>query len=583
MATNFQLKFFKGAVAPSLPSKGSIFFCTEDRTVRVYNGSEWEKFAGLVNANLNGEVLEITNSKGEVVSVNLAAYAKVADMTIALEAINKTLGEHGTSIAAAQKAADDAQAHSEGVAGDLATEVENRGKEITRVEGLVTAEETRAKAEEAKNAKAAKDADDKAANAQSYAEGVNTALGQEVERATKAEGELDGRIATLETAVGTGGSVDTKIDNAIKALDSEKSASSANVTVKVAQVDGKIDSVEVSQSDIASASTLATEMERVAAREVVIDAKIAALDSTEEGAKGRVTILEEQVRALNAATHFEGKVEWNPVGENKVVEGYESGDIVIYGNKEFIFDGTNWIELGDTTEEGNRLTALEGLVGSTSVSDQIDAKIAALDATVGSATVAEGKHVAVEVVEVDGKLTAVNVAESDIASAAKLSEVESEVDLNTAAVADYKTRIEALEGTAGALGTTYVKIADYNVDKAAAQQKHADLQGEIDAAEGRLDTVEAAITRLDGEQATQNQQIAAADAKGAQGIADAAAALAEAQKRVSKVSGDADVAASTTGTEVALSLNKATSVDANSELAVTSKAVYDALCWVEFN
>lgn len=580
MATNFQLKFFKGAVAPSLPSKGSIFFCTEDHTVRVYNGSEWEKFAGLVNASLTGEVLEITNSKGEKVSVNLAAYAKVADMTAALEAINGTLSSHNTRIEAAQKAADDAQAHSEGVADDLAQEVKDRAAAVKEVADNLAAEAVRADAAEKANAAAAAAADKKAADAQSYAEGVNTALGQEVTRATNAEGELSGRIATLETAVGTGGSVDTKIDNAIKALDSEKSASSANVTVKVAQVDGKIDSIEVSQSDIASANTLSTEMARVAAREVAVDARIAALDSTEEGAKGRVTILEEQVSALNAATHFEGKVEWNPVGENKVVEGYDAGDIVIYGNKEFIFDGTNWIELGDTTEEGNRISALESLVGSVAVATQISNAVNALDADVTST---EGKNVTVQVVETDGKIVDVVVSENDIASAAKLSEIEAEVDLNTAAVADHKSRIESLEGTASALGTTYVKVADYNADKAAAQQKHADLQGEIDTAEGRLDTVEAAITRLDGEQATQNQAISAADAKGAQGIADAAAALAEAQKRVSKVSGDADVAASTTGTEVALSLNKATSVDASSELAVTSKAVYDALCWVEFN
>lgn len=48
-------------------------------------------------------------------------------------------------------------------------------------------------------------------------------------------------------------------------------------------------------------------------------------------------------------------------------------------------------------------------------------KIAALDATVGSKTVASGKHVAVQVVEADGKLTGLTVTESDIASASALS------------------------------------------------------------------------------------------------------------------------------------------------------------------
>ena len=36
-----------------------------------------------------------------------------------------------------------------------------------------------------------------------------------------------------------------------------------------------------------------------------------------------------------------------------------NGDIVIYGNKEFIWNGSAWAELGDTTAESNRITALE--------------------------------------------------------------------------------------------------------------------------------------------------------------------------------------------------------------------------------
>ena len=47
---------------------------------------------------------------------------------------------------------------------------------------------------------------------------------------------------------------------------------------------------------------------------------------------------------------------------------------------------------------------------------RIGEEIAKLDATAGATTVAEGNHVAVQVVEADGKITAVNVTESDIAS-----------------------------------------------------------------------------------------------------------------------------------------------------------------------
>ena len=45
-----------------------------------------------------------------------------------------------------------------------------------------------------------------------------------------------------------------------------------------------------------------------------------------------------------------------------------NGDIVIVGNKEYIYDSANtgnkWIELGDTTEEGNRISAIEKVLGN---------------------------------------------------------------------------------------------------------------------------------------------------------------------------------------------------------------------------
>lgn len=53
--------------------------------------------------------------------------------------------------------------------------------------------------------------------------------------------------------------------------------------------------------------------------------------------------------------------------------------------------------------------------------NQITGSIDALDATVGSTTVDTGKHVAVQVAEIDGKLTDVTVTESDIASATALT------------------------------------------------------------------------------------------------------------------------------------------------------------------
>ena len=71
---------------------------------------------------------------------------------------------------------------------------------------------------------------------------------------------VEGVLSEIQNSIGTGGSVGTQITNAINALDSEKSGSSTSnhITVGVKQVDGKITSVTVSDSDIASATLLGT-------------------------------------------------------------------------------------------------------------------------------------------------------------------------------------------------------------------------------------------------------------------------------------------------------------------------------------
>ena len=87
MATNKQLKFFKGASAPAAPAPGMIWFCTTDRTIRVYTGSEWEKYSGLVNAEWVAEdkKLNITSANGTVTTLDLSDCASASDITSKLK------------------------------------------------------------------------------------------------------------------------------------------------------------------------------------------------------------------------------------------------------------------------------------------------------------------------------------------------------------------------------------------------------------------------------------------------------------------------------------------------------------------
>ena len=74
------------------------------------------------------------------------------------------------------------------------------------------------------------------------------------------EGALLEIKTSLDNAIGTGGSVETQITNKINALNSEESGTSTShhITVGVKQAAGKITSVTVSDSDIASAELLGT-------------------------------------------------------------------------------------------------------------------------------------------------------------------------------------------------------------------------------------------------------------------------------------------------------------------------------------
>ena len=84
----------------------------------------------------------------------------------------------------------------------------------------------------------------------------------------------------------------------------------------------------------------------------------------------------------------------------------------------------------DSTIAGVAQSLVDGAEVATKVATFTNARIreeiAKLDATAGVTTIAEGNHVAVQVVETDGKITGVNVNEKDIASAIALTTETSE-------------------------------------------------------------------------------------------------------------------------------------------------------------
>lgn len=596
MATNNQIKFYKGQNAPAAPAAGMIWFSTLDLTIRVYTGTEWEKYAGLVDASWNGtdKKLVITNAAGTTTTLDLSDCASASDISARLTTINNTLTDHDGRITAAQNAADAAQQAADIADGKAVKEAEDRANEITRVESLILAEAATARAAEDANAKAAKAADEKAAAAQTYAEGVNTDLGQEITRATTEEGRIAGLVGAEEArAKGVENELRNLIGTAASGATTEvkKDSSAAHITVAETEGDNGQKIYTIGENDIASAQDLANEISDRAADEEAIVNRIALLDA--EGT-GRISVLEGKVEALSSATHFVG------VKDELPTSGAD-GDIVIVGNKEYIYDSTHdpkWIELGDTTAESGRISTLENLVGTTSVQYQISNAISGALSGLSDESKDSGDAnlVKVTVNQADGNVTGVVVDDTNLDEAFKTTNAA--VALNTTAVADHKTRIETLESTSNSLASTYVAKTDYTNDKRAFEQKHTDLQLEIDDAEDRLDIVESDIDDL--QTGTGLADAAAPDYAGANYIAESATMVAadmalDAKIKeledfksslnvgVTSVSGDADVKANPTTGDVSLSLNKATAVTSGDTKVVTSDAVYEAMCWVEFN
>lgn len=573
MATNTQIKFIKGASAPAVPVAGMIWFNTANRTIQVYNGTDWEKYAGLVDANwdASNRSLVLTNAKGETITIDkLASTEAIASEIQRLEGL----------ITNAQSAANAAQADADALEeklGDGFSKDSTVAAQLAAVKTTADAAAVKTVVDAALESKADKTqvATDIAAaksGAEATASADATSKANAAEAAAKGHADslntaMDSRVAALESAIGENGSVDQAIADAIGALDTPEAGVTGNgsfVNVTVKQVDGKVTEVSVAESDIAKASDLTAETNARTAAEEALGNRITALDAE---TTGRVSVLEDQVAALNAATHFEGVVEGETFEDAIAASGktFEAGDIVIYGSKEYIFDSEDWIELGDTTAEQGRLSALEGW--QTTASQQIADNKANIEANDGDITALQNRAKAIEDNITNNIATKEELTAAQTAINADIQENANAITALQGVDTGFETRIKANEDA--------IKAIDEELDSMATSET-------VNNINTRLGAVESAIERLDGEQDTQDEAIAAAAAKGQQGIDDAAAALAKANEKVASVSAGEFI--SIGGTATAPSVGAITAdIAENANGLAKASDVFNALCWVEFN
>ena len=353
-----------------------------------------------------------------------------------IDALQAAIAEDGSvtaDIAAAQKAADDAAA-----AAKAAQDTADAKTTMAEVEAKDYA--TKAEAQAYANAK-----DEAIAAAQSAAEAASVLAG------TKATmDEVNAAIA------GAGHAVKTEVDQAIAGVESAyKAADSALETKLQGNIDKKVDqsAYDAKVAELAGADTTL---------QGNIDKAVEALEGADEAQVARIEALEGTITGLSGAMHFKGVETSLPTGEN-LSETYADGDVIIVGEKEYVFNSGAFVEFGDVSAEGDRIAALENTVGDADsglVKGVADNK-AAIEAEVKRAGDAEtalsGRLDALEAIDHDhtnkdilDDITAEKVAAWDGAQAA--AEATASAALS-AAKTELEGKITAASNAAGAAQT----------------------------------------------------------------------------------------------------------------------------------
>lgn len=320
-----QLKFYRKNEAPSSPVAGAIWFNTSDKTIQIYTGTEWEKYAGnLKDATWSSDkkTLTITKHDGSSIALDFSDMASATVMGKMLTAVglnadgtfkkNATnYGGSATSIGGEISAIDTKLKSVSDLVGttSVATQISDAKTELiggtTNIASSNTIYGAKAYAsQEAGLAAAAakKHADDKlnaltgtvssTAN-EKVVVSVNQTNGK-VDAVTvtlddiASANELAGVKATAEAAQ-TAGEVSAAISAEINKLNSDKTGESTDKHVKVQVVEssGKLTSVVVTTDDIASAATLKTVKDQV-------DAFFAGADISETANQYKDTLKELQ-------------------------------------------------------------------------------------------------------------------------------------------------------------------------------------------------------------------------------------------------------------------------------------------------
>lgn len=179
--------------------------------------------------------------------------------------------------------------------------------------------------------------------------------------------------------------------------------------------------------------------------------------AADEAQVSRIATLEEQILNLSGAMHFRGVIEGDALPET--TEGYENGDVVIFGNKEYVVNNGAFVEFGDVNAQAEAITALTGRM------DGAESEIDQLQTDLGAIEVELAKKIEQGVVDAEAAARAeaiTAVTEAHNASVATLEAKDAEIE---GKVTTIEADIEALK----AVQHEEISVADidelFNIDE----------------------------------------------------------------------------------------------------------------------
>lgn len=418
-----QLKFYRKSEAPASPVQGAIWFNTSDKTIQLYTGTAWEKYAGnLKDATWSTDkrTLTITKHDGSSIALDFSDMASATVMGKMLAAVglntdgsfksNATnYGGSATTIGGEISAIDTALKNVSNLVGTtaVATQISNAKTELIggSTDGKNANTVYGAKADATAKANVAE------SNAKGYTDDKLEALTGEVsstagEKVVVSVNQTNGKVDTVTVtlddiasaseltgvkataeAAQTSTQVSTAITNAINALDATVSDEhDPNVKISVTETDGKLTGVTVTTDDIASASTLAEVKGKV-------DAFFAGADISETAEQYKDTLKELQTYLTEdaaAAATMAGNIAANKADlrtlATSTVNGHAIGSVV----DDEIVPQTIVLNGGEIKIDGYSKGAASDLAATDTINQALGKLEARVDAAAGGVQTING-------------------------------------------------------------------------------------------------------------------------------------------------------------------------------------------------